>query len=234
MTYTRSKKPILRQGKKVNNILVIGDLHEPFCLDSYLKFNVNLYNKYNCDEVVFIGDIIDGHAWNYHEHNPDGKSPGDELIWSIKRLERWYEAFPKATILLGNHDLLISRKAKTAGLSQRFIRNFGEIIDAPTGWDFKLDYIKNNVLYTHGSTGNAIKRARESRISTVQGHLHSVSFVEYSVSIKDKIFGMNVGCGIDRTAYVFEYGKALPKKPVIGSGLVLDNGNLPIIELVRL
>ena len=224
----------IKPRKKTNNILVIGDLHEPFCLNEYLKFNQNLYRKYNCNEVIFIGDIIDGHAWNYHEHNPDGKSPGDELTWSIKRLQRWYNAFPQATVLFGNHDLLVSRKAKTAGLSQRFIREFGEIIEAPKSWNFKLDYLKNNVLYIHGDTGNAIKKARDSRISTVQGHLHSISFVEYSVSVKDKIFGMNVGCGIDREAYAFEYGKNMSKKPIIGSGLVLDNGRLPIIELANL
>ena len=220
--------------KKKNNILIIGDLHEPFCLDSYLTFNKHLYNKYNCTEVIFIGDIIDGHAWNYHESDPDGKSVGDELDWSVKRLQRWYNAFPKATILFGNHDLLVSRKTKTAGLSQKFLKSFGEIIKAPPNWKFEYDYVKDNVLYTHGSTGNAIKRARESRMSTVQGHLHSVSFIEYSVSIKDKIFGMNVGCGINKDAYVFEYGKTFTKKPIIGSGLVLDNGRLPVLELANL
>lgn len=219
---------------KPNNILVIGDLHEPFCLDSYLEFNKNLFDKYNCNEVVFIGDIIDGHSWNYHESNPDGLSVGDELNYSIKRLQRWYKAFPKATVLFGNHDLLVARKLKTAGLSERFMKPLKEILESPRGWEYKHDYVKNNVMYTHGSIGNAIKRARDSRLSTVQGHLHSVSFVEYSVSIKDKIFGMNVGCGIDRDLYAFEYGKPMAKKPIIGSGLVLDNGQLPIIELAKL
>lgn len=223
-----------RDNKKINNILVIGDLHEPFCLDSYLDFNARLYTKYHCNEVIFIGDIIDAHAWNYHESDPDGLSVGDELSLSVKRLKRWYNIFPKATVLFGNHDLLIARKAKTAGLSARFLKDFKDVIEAPKAWEFKHEYVKNNVLYTHGSTGDAIKRARESRISTVQGHLHSKSFVEYSVSIKDKIFGMNVGCGIDKDAYVFEYGKSLTKKPIIGSGLVLDNGRLPFIELANL
>lgn len=223
-----------RDNKKINNILVIGDLHEPFCLDSYLDFNAGLYTKYHCNEVIFIGDIIDAHAWNYHESDPDGLSVGDELSLSVKRLKRWYNIFPKATVLFGNHDLLIARKAKTAGLSARFLKDFKDVIEAPKTWEFKHEYVKNNVLYTHGSTGDAIKRARESRISTVQGHLHSKSFVEYSVSIKDKIFGMNVGCGIDKDAYVFEYGKSLTKKPIIGSGLVLDNGRLPFIELANL
>ena len=225
---------MIKNKTKPNNILVVGDLHEPFCLDSYLQFNVNLYNKYNCNEVIFIGDIIDGHAWNYHESNPDGLSVGDEVSFSIKRLQRWYKAFPKATILFGNHDLLVARKIKTAGLSEKFMKPLKDILAAPKTWDFKHDYVKNNVIYLHGSTGDAIKRARDSRLSTVQGHLHSKSFIEYSVSIKDKIFGMNVGCGIDKDLYAFEYGKPMAKKPIIGSGLVLDNGRLPIIELANL
>lgn len=217
-----------------DNGLVIGDLHCPFDLDEYLFFNKFLYKKYKCTRVKFIGDIIDSHAWNYHEHDPDGMSAGDELSAAIHRLKRWYRVFPKADVLLGNHDLMISRKATTAGLSKRFVRDFGEIIEAPKTWKFHLSIIENNIQYVHGSTGNAFKRAKESRISTVQGHLHSESFVQWSVSQKDKLFGLQVGCGIDRKAYAFNYGKDLPKKPVIGSGLVLEGGRLPIIELMDL
>ena len=45
----------------VENILVIGDFHEPFSLDGYLEHCVEMYNKHNCNKVVFIGDIIDNH-----------------------------------------------------------------------------------------------------------------------------------------------------------------------------
>lgn len=214
--------------------LAIGDLHEPFTLDDYLDFNVDLRRKYKPKRIVFIGDIVDLHAWSYHEHNPDGKSPGDELEYTIPRLKRWYKAFPKADIMFGNHDLLISRKAKTAGFSSRVIRKFEEIMESPKGWQFHTSLRIGDVNYTHGSTGNAIKRAMLSRISTVQGHLHSQSFVEWMVSEKDSIFGLQLGCGIDRKAYAFEYGKDMPKKPVISSGLVLENGRLPLIELMKL
>ena len=54
-----------------NNILVIGDLHEPFCLDEYLYFCIEKYREFNCNEVVFIGDIIDNHYSSYHETNAD-------------------------------------------------------------------------------------------------------------------------------------------------------------------
>ena len=114
------------------NILCVGDLHSPFDLDAYLQFNTSLYKKYKCTDLVFIGDVLDGHAWSYHESDPDGRSVGDELSEAVKRLKRYYTAFPKTTITLGNHDLLIMRKAYSAGLSYRFIKDFGDIIEAPS------------------------------------------------------------------------------------------------------
>ena len=50
-----------------SNVLVIGDLHEPFCLDGYLDFCIEQQKKWNCDKVIFIGDVIDNHYASYHE-----------------------------------------------------------------------------------------------------------------------------------------------------------------------
>ena len=50
----------------INNVLVIGDLHEPFCLENYLEFCRIQQEKYNCGTVVFIGDVIDNHYSSYH------------------------------------------------------------------------------------------------------------------------------------------------------------------------
>ena len=77
------------RSKEVRNILVIGDLHEPFCLDSYLDFCIEQYNKFSCNQVIFIGDVIDSHGFSYHEPDPDGLSAGDELKYAIKRIARW-------------------------------------------------------------------------------------------------------------------------------------------------
>ena len=49
------------RDKKVRNVLVIGDLHEPFCLASYLTFCKEQYIIHDCNQVIFIGDIIDNH-----------------------------------------------------------------------------------------------------------------------------------------------------------------------------
>lgn len=235
-------RPVKRIGRNIpkpyegdkNNVLVIGDLHAPFVLEGYLEFCREQQEKYNCGTVVFIGDIIDGNSWSYHEHDADGMSVKTEVNRSIEQLKEWYQVFPEATVLLGNHDLLVARKARTAGLSKMFIRDLGDILQAPKTWNFTHEFIKDNVKYIHGSIGNAIKRAKDERVSIVQGHLHTEAFIQYAVSEKDAIFGMQVGCGIDREAYAFEYAKPFPKKPVISCGIVLENGTLPIVKLMSL
>lgn len=214
--------------------LIIGDLHAPFILEGYLEWCEELKNDYKCNKISFTGDIIDGSSWSYHESDADGMSVGDELYAAKKQLKLAYKMFPEAEITLGNHDLLIARKARTAGLSQKFIRDLGEILEAPKAWNFSHEFIHNNVRYIHGSIGNAFTRAKDSRMSTVQGHLHSQSFIQYSVSEKDAIFGMQLGAGIDRDAYAFEYAKPMTQKPVISAGLVLENGQLPILRLMKL
>jgi len=217
-----------------NNVIFLPDLHAPFIKKGVLEFCKEEQLRYNCGTVIFAGDIVDGHAWSYHEHDPDGKSVGDELEAAKEQLIPWFKLFPNAISLMGNHDLLIQRKAKTAGLSSKFIKGFGEVLNAPKTWDFKLEHIKDNVLYKHGNVGDAFTVAKKSRISTCQGHFHSKTFVQWSVSEKDAIFGLQVGWGADREAYAFDYGKSFSDKPIISAGLVLDRGRTPIVKMMNL
>jgi len=52
-------------------ILVVGDLHCPFELDGYFEFCLQQYDNFNCNHVVFIGDILDNHYSSYHETDPN-------------------------------------------------------------------------------------------------------------------------------------------------------------------
>ena len=88
--------------KKERRILVVGDLHEPFTHPDYLDFCKQTYSNYNCNQVIFIGDIIDSHGWSYHEHDPDGMSAGNELNLAIKKVAKWYKAFPVADVMIKN------------------------------------------------------------------------------------------------------------------------------------
>jgi hypothetical protein len=94
MRYNNDVRPRLRGNKleaynnltkKEKRILVIGDLHAPFTLDGYFEFCKEIYAKYYCNQVVFIGDIIDNHYSSFHSTDPDGIGGGDELDVAISR-----------------------------------------------------------------------------------------------------------------------------------------------------
>ena len=211
-----------------DNILVIGDTHIPFEIDGYLEFCLSIQKRVKCGTVVHIGDLVDNNAISYHEYNPNGKSPLDEMIESDNHLKDWFKAFPKVKVVLGNHDRLCQRKAITFGLPERCFKSFREIWGLPEDWETDFYYEIDGVKYTHGtglSGDNAhIKAASQNRQSTVIGHVHHVGAVNYLVSERDRIFGMNVGCVINRKAYAFNYGRDFNKKPVIGCGVVTDCG----------
>ena len=223
---------IIKQYKKDRNILVIGDLHEPFCLDDYLEFNVNLYEQYYCNEVVFIGDVIDSHYSSFHDTDPDGLGGGDEFDLALKRLSAWNEYFPKAKVCLGNHDLIIRRKAFSGGIPKAWIKEFSDALNVPE-WDFKPYFDIDNVHYVHGVGRKAKKRRVDDMMSVVCGHTHTEVYCDWGVGQQFKTFAMQVGCGIDHASYAMAYGKEW-KKPVIGSGLVLENGTHAFNKLMNL
>lgn len=224
---TSKKLPTPYEGGEPNNVLIIGDLHEPFCLKGYLEFCRMQQEMYNCGTVVFIGDVIDNHYSSYHETDPDGMSAVDELDRAINKIQNWYKVFPEAHVLIGNHDRIIARKAVTAGISSRWVRDYSEVLETP-GWKFVEELEINDVTYIHGEGGTARTKMKKELQSIVQGHLHSQAYIEFIVGKKFKIFGMQVGCGIDRLSYAMAYGKTGPK-PVISCGVVLDRGTQPII-----
>lgn len=213
-------------------VLIIGDLHEPFTLDGYREFCIDLHKQYKCTHTIFIGDIVDNHAVSYHESDPEGMSAGAELDEAIDNIAKWYEAFPKADVILGNHDVLIMRKAFTGGIPRRWILNYQDMFNVP-GWNFTERAVYDNVQYIHGMGGTARARSKKDLMSTVQGHLHTQAYTEYFVGANIKIFGSQVGCGVDRKAYAMAYAKD-HGKPVVGAMVVLDNGKQPINFLMNI
>lgn len=221
-----------RNRDESRNVLVIGDLHEPFCLDGYLEFCVRQRDRYACNEIVLIGDVVDNHFSSYHETDPDGFSGGDELELAIFKIRKWYKEFPKATWVLGNHDRLVNRKAMTGGLSKKWIKPYNDVLEVP-GWKMVEDLVLDDVQYIHGEGGTARNRMRKDLMSTVQGHLHTQAYLEFGVGKNYRIFGMQVGCGIENKAYSMAYAKNFPK-PAIGCGIVLERGKFPILKLMEL
>ena len=223
---------------KRNNVLILGDTHLPFEKKGYLEFCVGIGERCKCTQIVHIGDLVDNHAISYHEHDPDGWSPNEEMEEADKHLEPWFKAFPKVKLCRGNHDRLVDRKGKTVGLPKRCFRAFREMWGLPKGWEDKFEFTIDGVLYKHGTGFSGrwahVTAAERSRQSTVIGHTHSTLGVEYIVSSKDCIFGVNCGCGLDRKSYAFNYGKDFPRKPALGAAVVTDNGKFAQVFAMEL
>jgi len=199
-------------------ILVVGDLHCPFELDGYFEFCLQQYDNFNCNHVVFIGDILDNHYSSYHETDPNALGGSYELYEAIKHVQKWAEAFPVADVIIGNHDRIIMRKAFTSSVPKEWIKDYNEVLGTSWNWVERIEY--DGVQFVHGEGSTARNKAKNDMQSTVQGHIHTQAYCEWMVGNNFKIFGMQVGCGIDRDSYAAAYAKHF-KKQAIGCGVVL-------------
>ena len=229
MVVKPSPKPY--KGNK-DNVLIIGDLHEPFTQDGYLEHCREVQERFDCGTVVFIGDIVDNHATSFHEHDPEGYSAGHEYLKAISKLERWYKTFPTSYMCIGNHDQLPFRQAFKNGLPSSWLKGYNELFKTPETWKIDFNHTINGVNYTHGTgvsgDAGAMKIANQNRQSSVIGHLHSVANIKYSASYKDIIFAMTVGCGVNYREYAFNYGRDFVAKPIVSCGIVID-GKIPVL-----
>lgn len=206
--------------KDERRVLVIGDIHAPFELEGYLKFCIDTYRNYNCNQVVFIGDIIDNHYSSYHETDADGMGGKYELEKAIKRVKKWYEAFPDADVTLGNHDRIVMRKTQTSNIPSMWIREIGEVLNTPN-WRFVTDVYYDEVRYVHGDkSGKPRMAAKRDMVSTVSGHYHTDMYCEWMFGKTRAIFGLATGCGIDSKSYAMGYMQG-GKKEAIGCGIVI-------------
>ena len=217
---------------EARNILVIGDLHEPFCLDGYLDWCLEQYETFNCNQVIFIGDIIDSNGFSYHEPDPDGMSAGTELKLAIRKIRKWHEAFPVADVMIGNHDRMASRKSMTGGIPSAWIRSYNDVLGTPN-WNWVESVTYDDVLYEHGEGGQAQAKAKNNLMSSVCGHTHTEAYCKWFVGKRFRVFGMQVGCGINADTYAAAYARNF-KRQAIGCSVVLNNGTLPINLLMPL
>lgn len=220
-------RPRLKGDKKIaydnlntveRRILVIGDIHAPFELDGYLEFCQQAYSKYLCNQVIFIGDIIDNHYTSYHETSSDAMGGLDELEYAIKAVKKWSDAFPVADVLIGNHDRMVMRKAQTSDIPSAWIKSYNEVLS--TNWNWTERIVYDNVQYVHGEGGTASTKSKNDMMSTCQGHIHTQCYTMWSVGRNFKVFGMQVGCGVDGSSYATAYAKNF-KKQAIGCGVIL-------------
>lgn len=220
-------------ANRAGNVLVIGDTHIPYEHQGYLAFCKKVADKFNCKRFVHIGDEVDMHASSFHESDPRLPSADNEFELSLKKLRKWYKAFPEMLVCIGNHSAIPERKGRAGNLPSRFIRAYAEAWEAPKGWEWGYEHMLDGVLYKHIPNGGStltgqLRGAERNMLSMVTGHTHSIAGVAYSASYKQTVFALAVGCGIDRKSLAFEYGKESKFKPIIGCGVVFDGGKCAV------
>ncbi len=209
----------------MSRILVIGDIHEPVSHPGYLNFCKDLFYQWDCNCVVFIGDVADSQAISFHAADPQCPGPNDEYILTKQKIQKWNRAFPKAKVCIGNHDERVIRLAESVNIPSKFLRNFKEIWKTP-GWDWQFDHIIDDVYYFHGTAMGGIhpawNAAGKMLMSVVMGHMHSRSGVKWRANPLRRIFCVDTGCGIDVDAFQFAYGRHIKERPILSAAVVLD------------
>lgn len=222
--YAVPSSPLRQLHNCTKTVLAIPDWHHPFAHPDSFDFLAWMKKKFRPDTVVNLGDEADYHAISFHDHDPDGYSPGHELTRACEAIKPFFALFPEMYLCNSNHGDLPYRKAYANGLPARFIKSKREILCAPASWKWADRWDIDGIIYEHGDGQSgqkaAVNAAEGNQRSTVIGHVHSYAGLQYVANAETLFFGFNVGCLVDTKAYAFRYGKHFKRKPVIGAGLI--------------
>lgn len=217
--------------------LCVSDTQIPFEAPRALEFVQYIKRHYSIpdENMMHVGDELDAYHGGRWPKDPNGQySAVGELAESKRRLKEWYKAFPLMMLAISNHGLRWVRKASAAEIPSQMLRSYQEIIEAPPGWSWKLEWAvptKHPFRVIHGLGYSSINSQRnaalDAGISTVHGHLIHAG-ISHVVTANQKLWGMCVGALIDPEAYAFEYGKEHRFKASLGVGVVAGKGSTPI------
>jgi hypothetical protein len=217
----------------MNNKGVIGDPHIPADRIGYRQFCRDTFEKYDVDEVVCIGDLVDWHAISFHDPEPQCPGPQDEFEQTYKVVQKWVKTFPAVKWCLGNHDIRPARLAKKVNIPETFLKSYHSLWGLPPEWEVEYSFILDNVLYRHGTGCSGIHPAwnliSKAMRSVVIGHCHAQAGVKYKTNRDHRFFGVDVGCGIDDRKYQFAYGKELPTRPVLACAVIQGDQPFSIV-----
>lgn len=209
------------------NILGIGDTHFPFIEPGYLPFLLRTRDKYKCEHVIHAGDVVDECALSFFDKDPNGLSAHSELYKAKEAVELYAKEFPEMYVTVGNHDVRYLKLAMKSGLPAAYLKTLEEVLNVPEGWIFNYSYILNGeTLLEHGAAGGpeaTIKRAWDVGMNTFMGHTHNYGGVQYRNNGYKTIWGLNPGCGIDKTSYAAAYANMRKYQVTLGCAVIVDN-----------
>lgn len=224
-----------RLPEEVGPVGVIGDTHFPFVHPNYLDFLQETFAKHNAFRVIHIGDLCDNHAISRWPSEPDAMGACQEFEQAREWVDRFAQAFPRVTLVLGNHDRIPERQAASLGMPTQYIKSIRDVWRLPAGWEIAEQVVIDDVMYEHGISwvgkDGALDKAKNSMMSCVIGHAHGHAGCKYMSNAQQLIFGMNVGCGVDIRAYAMRYGKYNKTREVLGCGLVYNSAHADFVPM---
>lgn len=206
---------------------MIPDIHCPADHTEAIPFLKDVQQKYNCDTVVSIGDIVDFVSISFHPSMPNHPSAEEEIELAAAALHKWHDAFPEIQVCVGNHDARVIRKTRAANVPDILLRPLEDVLGITT-WSFCENITIDGVFYQHdmGAGINGASRfALKKQMPCVAGHIHSAMSVVHQAP---GLWGMQVGTLIDFTDYRFDYAKGKSTINQLGCGVVLQ-GKTPIV-----
>lgn len=219
----------------MSRVLVIGDTHAPAMHKGYIQFLKNVAKKWKTDKIVHVGDVVDHHCISFHDKHPDSPGARDEYTQAYNQIQKLYKEFPDAVVTVGNHDMRVLRLNAKMGIPKMYLKGFNELY-ATNSWKWVEHVEVDGVYYYHGEGCGgqhpAFNAAKMRMQNTVVGHYHSACGIWYQAGPTAKVWGMNVGCGVDRNHWSMQYGAAFLKKPILACGVVIDGD--PFIETMDL
>lgn len=230
---TGEAKLVVPDGEDNSRVLIISDMHIPYNHPSLLDFLYGLKVRYEPTRVICVGDEMDKHAMSFHDSDPDLDSAGKELEKGRVILHEVEKLFPKMDLIDSNHGSMIHRKAKHHGIPRQYIKSYNDVLGVGEGWKWHYDLTLvlpdgKPVYFHHGKAADGLKLSQTMGMSCVQGHYHEKFNVSYWANSLGLYFSMQVGCLIDDDSYAFAYNNVNLKRPIIGTGLIIDG--YPILE----
>lgn len=209
-----------------SRILVIPDLHLPYCHVDALDFLHKIKKTIQPTRVICLGDELDFHSYSMYKPNPDLLSPGHELARALGYIDTLHELFPKMDLLHSNHGSLVYRKGLENGTPKHLLKSYNEFMGIPSEdwkWHERLIVDLPNgtkCCFHHGLSANVLAASQAMGMSLVQGHHHSLFEIRYWKNINALNFAVTSGCLIDDESMAFAYNKLQVKRPIIGVTII--------------
>ncbi len=219
-----------------SSILVISDTQAPFHHPDTLAFLTQIKKQFKPTFILHIGDLGDFHSLNFHGVNPNLPSAHDELLQLRGFVKNLAKLFPWMIIVDSNHDALPKRKARSIGISDGYLKDERDILQAPLTWKFLTELVltlpnKIQCKFTHNYGSNLLADSKKQGMSLVCGHLHSKSFVQWWQNDLGTNFAVQTGCLINDPHPAFDYNKRQSDRPVLTATIIVGGipTNIPMI-----